>query len=507
MRCANLVCQSTTLTLGFLISTQTVMLSGCTMPTDEDTSTTISTPDGRASLSVPLGALPEGMTMDDIIISESSIDIDVYAELGVDPPLAVFKLEPDGLQFSEPVTLTVELAVTDSTNRHIEASLVSGEEVESFTDVVSELDLETNTITASMQLTHFSSVWIHYNIDVFSTVIDTSTAEVVIGESSEVKITVTRMVEPGTLLSVLQYDDGTQVQISLGHSPLLPDSASDDTWTLEGDLTAIGPVTPSKVENFPPLSSTSGQTFTLPTQKFECTSQGETSMSYIATGLYHRAMVTVTKNFGVFDRGLDDRKESVTPEIVDSARCVEKSACCVDGQCKSAGEVACLAMNGTHLGSGKTCDANECAMLIGACCIGDGSCVDTTQSLCAAMDAEVGSSFVRSGSVCMELGCETIVGACCIEDGGCVEVTQDACAARSPEFASTFQGVGRSCADGNGGMLCDGVQAGACCFNGVCQVFAKTQCDLIEGTYLGDHFLCSNRDVQPVMRDKYRFSY
>jgi hypothetical protein len=134
------------------------------------------------------------------------------------------------------------------------------------------------------------------------------------------------------------------------------------------------------------------------------------------------------------------------------------------------------------------CEDINCAP--GACCIGDGSCVETAGDIeCQEMAGERGGELVE-GRGCEEVRCEVIVGACCIvEDDSCVEITREACIARSPELATTFQGVGRKCMDENGGFLCDN-PAGACCSGGNCQVRSEENCAVVNGDYLGDHVLC-----------------
>ena len=114
--------------------------------------------DGNVTLDIPAGALPAGVTAADIEIRDVSDDPDYLVETDGDPPLAVLLLEPLGLEFSQPVTLTVrDLPVVDPIRR-LFVIHTFGNDAEIITEVVSEIDPDTNTLTASIPLTHFSAV-------------------------------------------------------------------------------------------------------------------------------------------------------------------------------------------------------------------------------------------------------------------------------------------------------------------------------------------------------------
>lgn len=103
-------------------------------------------------------------------------------------------------------------------------------------------------------------------------------------------------------------------------------------------------------------------------------------------------------------------------------------ACCLpDATCAvlTAGE--CAASHGVYRGNNTTCD-EPCPT--GACCFGDGSCVD---DMPAAACLLAGGSWQGDGSDCATAGCPP-PGACCLSDGSCIERTETACLAEGGSY-------------------------------------------------------------------------
>ena len=152
---------------------------------------------GELTLEIPPGALTE-----DTQISVGKIPEEEWSEAikEGDPPLAVYQLEPDGLQLLEPATLTVQLLVEHSLGQ-LFVIHVFGDDLESVTVDESKFDPETNTLTVSIQLTHFSIVEIWWGRrEVFGARIvrpSSRKLRVPVGEPFLVTVTVTRNVEPG----------------------------------------------------------------------------------------------------------------------------------------------------------------------------------------------------------------------------------------------------------------------------------------------------------------------
>ncbi|MCH2137840.1 MAG: hypothetical protein MK074_02165 [Phycisphaerales bacterium] len=122
----------------------------------------------------------------------------------------------------------------------------------------------------------------------------------------------------------------------------------------------------------------------------------------------------------------------------------------------------------------------ECADANSACCLGDGSCQQTTESTCDA----IGGAWTPGNVSCADAGCDVQTGACCVEStGACVDVEQDVCAGFGGEFH-----FGQDCSD----IVC--FPEGACCTTvGECAgVMAQSDCELFGGAFMGDGTDCDS---------------
>ena len=118
---------------------------------------TVSAAGGRATLSIPAGALPDGVTDDSITITEEDV---AETDIRVDdvPPDAVFKLEPGGLVFAQPVTLTLRIPIEGLLREYPLPLLllVSEEGAELVDDAAFVYDLEANELVVEAVISHFS---------------------------------------------------------------------------------------------------------------------------------------------------------------------------------------------------------------------------------------------------------------------------------------------------------------------------------------------------------------
>ncbi len=115
--------------------------------------------DGSAQLDVPVGSLPAGLRVEDIKVA--AVDPATLPVTFPDgPALAAYTLEPDGARFLQPVILTVTLPGKDGFLPS--AVMVSGNEVSAALDMEVTLDAESETLTVSTKLDHFSNVIYHH---------------------------------------------------------------------------------------------------------------------------------------------------------------------------------------------------------------------------------------------------------------------------------------------------------------------------------------------------------
>ena len=275
-------------------------------PAERDAAT-VESEDGSAVLNIPAGALPEGVTPEDIEIREVSDDPAFAAESA--RPLVVYQLEPDGLQLLTPITLTVELAVEDSSGQ-IVAIQISEDKVELVADLESEFLLESSTLAVSMQLSHFSAVVFTYVANPFEADVQVSAQEVPLGETFGVTVVVTRVSDP---VDVIEFYEGASANAYI--------HLADAPWRLTGSLSGGGSVRPRTIEDVPPLTSIAGSTFTIPTQTFECGSPGDGRVTFLGPVQYQQRVVWAVPGYGVTGDELEDKTASLSVAS-DDVECV-----------------------------------------------------------------------------------------------------------------------------------------------------------------------------------------
>ncbi|MCA9245120.1 MAG: hypothetical protein KDA32_14270, partial [Phycisphaerales bacterium] len=151
-------------------------------------------------------------------------------------------------------------------------------------------------------------------------------------------------------------------------------------------------------------------------------------------------------------------------------------ACCLgDGNCvDNISATTCSGLGGRFT-AGATCGSVICT---GACCI-DANCVYGTSDDCAT----AGGAYQGDGSDCNSVSC---TGACCMNDGTCAQLSASACATAG----GFFNGNGTDC----NSVSC----TGACCFNdGSCSNLSSDDCATAGGTFQGFGSDC-NSVVCPI---------
>ena len=135
---------------------------GTSPGTSAPTVDVVTSDDGNMSVEIPDGALPDGVTVDDITITALGAE-DLPGPLaGADVRSAFYALEPHGLEFDEPVLLTRRFDAADSgfdLTRGIPYSTLVTSDPEGETwDVPTdqELSLDGETVVVSGWVEHFS---------------------------------------------------------------------------------------------------------------------------------------------------------------------------------------------------------------------------------------------------------------------------------------------------------------------------------------------------------------
>ena len=264
-------------------------------PAERDT-VTVESEDASAVLSIPTGALPEGVTPEDIEIREVSDDPDLFVATEGDPPLAVFRLEPTGLTFAEPVTLRVTVSLEAVPGDVVTFLATEGQEAPELVPTrLENRDEEAGTVTLVTELSHFSEL-IHYPVNRFSLDV-TAPQQAKFGQPFEVQIIVRRNLDV-QIETRWRLNSGaagtTSIQV-----------ATERPWFIWGVISAFGPVSPRAVTDRPPRTSLTGNQFTV-TETFTCIRAGTAIMDYLALIDHQMWLISFDESTGSTTRFLSD---------------------------------------------------------------------------------------------------------------------------------------------------------------------------------------------------------
>jgi len=142
--------------------------------------------------------------------------------------------------------------------------------------------------------------------------------------------------------------------------------------------------------------------------------------------------------------------------------CEQTGACCLpDGTCIDTTQEDCRARCG-GFNPFAGCATTLCAPHpTGACCTNDGDCTETTKCICESG----GGSYQGDGTACQGplpvVVCpDPLPGSCCLPDGSCIETDESTC----EDLCGGFTQPGVSCAT----TLCAEQPTGACCVTPQC---------------------------------------
>ena len=122
--------------------------------------------------------------------------------------------------------------------------------------------------------------------------------------------------------------------------------------------------------------------------------------------IYNRALTA----YDVFTLLLADSLGKCSVDVIVGACCTDNYGCVL-----ALGQSECDSLNGFYLGDSTTCDSNNCGQFaLGACCMPDGSCMDSI-SADDCMYA-FGGLWQGIGTSCATVDCLP-QGACCVEHG------------------------------------------------------------------------------------------
>ncbi len=115
--------------------------------------------DGNFSIKLPETSLPEGIEAGDITVTRLTDAEQPVKEVN-GAPMLFYKLEPDGIQFREPVSFTVETGTVANTVPLI--FLVSGDSFDLISEPVIEINQNKKVAFVTAELKHFSTIAIGF---------------------------------------------------------------------------------------------------------------------------------------------------------------------------------------------------------------------------------------------------------------------------------------------------------------------------------------------------------
>jgi hypothetical protein len=159
-------------------------------------------------------------------------------------------------------------------------------------------------------------------------------------------------------------------------------------------------------------------------------------------------------------------------------------ACCMpDGTCVDSNAVDCAAAGGTYQGDDTECATTECPEDTQACCFeSTGGCLDLRPSDCMA----AGGLPAGVGTACATYTCFA-TGAACLPDGSCVDgVTPE----EAEALGGIYMGDGTICAD----ITCPDPVGAACFDNGFCLVLTEAEANAAGATWMGAGTTCADNN-------------
>ncbi len=253
--------------------------------------------DGRATLIIPPGALPDHVEPSDLTL-EAIADPTITFSPDGEAPLAAYRLRPAGVELQAPVKLTLRISFEQAAEG-LYAFHVSGDEIEPISDIEMATNPESETAVASIQLPRFDEIY-WWRFGLFSTRFETTYLQVVVGEWFAATATVTS--GAGRKISGRHRDAGVTFEVG----------PADESWSLTGTFRAgqsvadtvaheEADVQPSLAIDRPALSSMSTGTFTVE-QQFDCIYQtGRTGQG--GSRIWYEAVVEFQEEFRSTGRG------------------------------------------------------------------------------------------------------------------------------------------------------------------------------------------------------------
>jgi len=241
----------------FLFLRPTDTLSEETETTTGETFT-VEADEGTIQLEINEESLPEDVSREDIKVTKISGQ-EFFESDEPDESVIAYKLEPEGIEFEQPVTVTITGPITDTTT----IPILFHKSTDTFVaveDTEVDFDSESGTVTISGDISHFSSIGTDLKNSLFSAVVTPASGEYDLEETIPYAINIQHR-QP--------YMSGKR-EISVGIGTTI--YVNPKTYRREAMLTTSGKISPTEVlletESF---GEEQGYTFE---QTFTCVEEG-----------------------------------------------------------------------------------------------------------------------------------------------------------------------------------------------------------------------------------------
>ena len=204
--------------------------------------------------------------------------------------IAAYDLQPDGLEFSQPVTLTVRVPLPpDGGSFQILHNIGDVDDLDNIFEPLeikeAEFDADANLVIVSAEVSHFSKIIVTKGVIDLELV---APDKLVVGQPFTMTVTVRRTLKNITT----KYGKDKQLTTGDYWGLLKIEVATPGPWTLEGSFRLGENIDPDEVFNRPPLTSVSTDTFTV-SQMFTCDTPGRVEVAYRAIVTYPGKLIFV----------------------------------------------------------------------------------------------------------------------------------------------------------------------------------------------------------------------
>jgi len=224
---------------------------------------TIESEDGAVRLTIPDGALPEGVSPNDLsitIINEEEISEDTSGDYF---SIKEIELNPSGLSFNKPVKISVTTKYIENTSP-ILVHISEDDTFEVLDYKEGEINEENSTVTYQAEVEHFSRIdFLTYRT--FVAVMD-HPGDHFVGESFDVFVDVRK----NSLSREFKDDQGHE-----GTIYIIEDSIS----LIDGTFKTFGPLNPDEISGIPYRAEMTGDNYRV-NQTFTCTEGGSATVRY-----------------------------------------------------------------------------------------------------------------------------------------------------------------------------------------------------------------------------------